>query len=44
MALILIFKKNNIIDISEDYYESLNEIDKDIKKQAKEKDSNYSDE
>lgn len=38
------FKKDNIIDISEDYYESLNEIDKDIKKQAKEKDPNYSDE
>lgn len=38
------FKKENIIDISNDYYESLNEIDRELKKQAKEKESNYADE
>lgn len=38
------FKKENIIDISNDYYESLNEIDRELKKQAKEKEPNYADE
>jgi len=38
------FTKKNIIDVTDSYYDSLDGIDKELKKQAKEKDSNYSDE
>lgn len=42
--LLAYFKKENIIDVAEKYYDSLNEIDKELKLKAKEQNPNYSDE